>query len=110
MLQIVVFRSLASLCLTAALVSYMRTADPNLQVLGIRSNTGRLLARGVSGAAAMTMFYFSIKLLPLGDATTVFFTNVILTSIASTCIGYEAPKWTTAIACALCSGVIKLVA
>lgn len=85
---------------------FLRQSDPSVQLFGRLENVGLLLARGTAGAVAMTLFYISITLLPLGDAVTIFFSNVILTSLTSVLIGYEAPKWSIVAACLSCTGAI----
>ncbi|KAG2494367.1 hypothetical protein HYH03_007424 [Edaphochlamys debaryana] len=77
--QIVVFRSAASF---AVCFAYSRFAGIR-PLFGHRRNLKFLLSRGLFGAAAMTTYYFSIKLLPLADAVTLFFLNPAVTAVAA---------------------------
>lgn len=97
---------MATAMLTAALVVRMRASHPEFPLFGSRHNLGRLFVRGLAGASAMTLLYFSIKLLPLGDAVTLFFTNASVASLVSVLVGYEEPRWSIAAACALCTGAL----
>ena len=75
--QIVLVRSSMSALLAAASIARMKHTDNELTYFGQSCNRRKLLARGMTGACAMTLYYFSIQYLPLGDAVTVFFTNVV---------------------------------
>jgi threonine/homoserine efflux transporter RhtA len=76
-LQIVSVRSGSSAILATFSILRMRHTDPKVRYFGAPSNRLKLLSRGLTGASAMTLYYFSIQLLPLGDAVTIFFTNVV---------------------------------
>ncbi|GFR50475.1 hypothetical protein Agub_g12529, partial [Astrephomene gubernaculifera] len=77
--QIVAFRSLTSFT-ACALFARARKMAP---LFGRRANLRLLIARGLFGAAAMTTYYFSIKMLPLADAVTLFFLNPAITAVAA---------------------------
>ncbi|KXZ53815.1 hypothetical protein GPECTOR_6g733 [Gonium pectorale] len=77
--QIVSFRSTTSFCVCAA---YAR-ATHITPLFGRRKHLKFLLSRGLFGAAAMTTYYFAIKLLPLADAVTLFFLNPAVTAVAA---------------------------
>ncbi|PNG99445.1 Solute carrier family 35 member G1, partial [Tetrabaena socialis] len=83
--QIVAFRSVTSLVVCAA---YAR-ARGIAPLFGRRSNLRFLASRGIFGAAAMTTYYFCIKLLPLADAVTLFFLNPAITAVAAWAIMRE---------------------
>ncbi|KAG2429743.1 hypothetical protein HXX76_010527 [Chlamydomonas incerta] len=77
--EIVAVRSVSSFLVCAA---YARAAGV-APLFGKRANLKFLLARGLFGAAAMTSYYFSLKLLPLADAVTLFFLNPAVTAIVA---------------------------
>ncbi|GLC34177.1 hypothetical protein PLESTM_000166500 [Pleodorina starrii] len=77
--QIVAFRSLASFAICAA---YARAARIS-PLFGRRANLRFLISRGLFGAAAMTTYYFSIRMLPLADAVTLFFLNPAITAVVA---------------------------
>ncbi|EFJ41921.1 hypothetical protein VOLCADRAFT_67693, partial [Volvox carteri f. nagariensis] len=83
--QIVAFRSVVSF--TICLV-YARAAGLK-PLFGRRANFRFLISRGLFGAAAMTTYYFSIKMLPLADAVTLFFLNPAITAVAAWAIMNE---------------------
>eukprot|EP00892_Ulva_mutabilis_P009823 jgi/Ulvmu1/7212/UM034_0121.1 len=107
--QIVMIRSAVSLLTTMLAVPQMQRRDPDLRLFGQPSNYGKLVVRGAAGATGMTLYYASIKFLPLGDAVTIFFTNVIVTSLMSILAGYDAPGWSIAAACMSCIGGVGLI-
>jgi drug/metabolite transporter (DMT)-like permease len=84
----------------------MRHMGEDVPFFGMRENRLKLISRGLCGATAMTLYYYSIQLLPLGDAVTIFFTNVIVTAIASVSFGYERASWIMALGCSACVGTL----
>lgn len=46
-------------------------------------NRGLLVVRGVVGATALSLFYFAIPRLPLGDVTAIFYTTPIWTALTA---------------------------
>ncbi len=75
-MEVVFVRSLFMTAATAALVA--RTGAP---ALGVDRRT--LAARGIVGATAMCLLYWSLGRLPLGDATTVHYTAPVWTALAA---------------------------
>jgi drug/metabolite transporter (DMT)-like permease len=73
-MEIVLVRAVITLALSYALVRRAR--------LSARGNRRFLLmARGVSGWAALSCFYFSLVHLPLGEATVIQYTNPVFAAI-----------------------------
>ena len=111
--QIVSVRSIASAALTGATIAHMRrrcnssdgSNDEPLRFYGKRVNVWLLLSRGATGATAMTLYYFSIKALPLPDAVVIFFTNVVFTAVLSVLGRYERASWPMFAGCCVCVGV-----
>ncbi|GLI66985.1 hypothetical protein VaNZ11_011081 [Volvox africanus] len=83
--EIVAFRSVISFTVCAA-YAHVAGIKP---LFGRRSNLRFLISRGLFGAAAMTAYYFSIKMLPLADAVTLFFLNPAITAVAAWAIMKE---------------------
>ncbi|GIL67344.1 hypothetical protein Vafri_20748 [Volvox africanus] len=83
--EIVAFRSVSSFTVCAA-YAHVAGIKP---LFGRRSNLRFLISRGLFGAAAMTTYYFSIKMLPLADAVTLFFLNPAITAVAAWAIMKE---------------------
>ena len=75
-MQIVFVRSAGMGVLTFALI---RRAGVSL--LGVARWT--LAGRAVAGATALSFYYFGLSRLPLGDATTVFYTSPVWTALAA---------------------------
>lgn len=75
-MQIVFVRSLGMSVLTWGL---LRGAGVSL--LGVARWT--LLGRAAAGATALSLYYFGLSRLPLGDATTVFYTSPVWTALAA---------------------------
>jgi hypothetical protein len=105
-LQIVATRSTASAVITILAQRKSGTGQPAFRMFGDRMNWPLLASRGLTGAAAMTLYYISIQLLPLGDAVTIFFSNAVVTALASVCLGLEKPSWLMAIGSATCTGAL----
>lgn len=103
-MQIIAFRSFISLLLSVVVVLQMRRKDPDLQVFGKPCCFGKLLLRGVAGAGGLSLYYFSINSLHLGDAVAIHFTSAIATPILSTLSGYHVPRWAIAAAFLSCAG------
>lgn len=103
-MQIIAIRSSALFLLSVAAILRMRKKDPDLRIFGEPSSCGKLFVRGVAGAATLILYYVSIKLLPLGDAVAIFFTNGVLASSASVLMGDDIPTWALAAACLLSTG------
>ncbi|GIL84985.1 hypothetical protein Vretimale_9838 [Volvox reticuliferus] len=83
--EIVAFRSVISFTVCAA-YAHAASIKP---LFGRRANLRFLISRGLFGAAAMTTYYFSIKMLPLADAVTLFFLNPAITAVAAWAIMKE---------------------
>jgi len=62
-----------------ALLVYGALRRDGVSVLGVDRQT--LLARGVVGAVALSLFYFGIGRLPLGDAVTIQYTTPVWTAL-----------------------------
>lgn len=102
--------------MTAATIAHMRGSAsdrgdgsggaPHPRYFGKRENAWLLLSRGVTGATAMTLYYFSIMLLPLPDAVVIFFTNVVFTALLSVLGRYERASWPMFAGCSVCVGAL----
>lgn len=102
-------RSGFSIVFTGLLIRRMQCddePDDPTTWFGSRQNYHKLVLRGVFGACAMCSYYFSIQLLTLGDAVTLFFTNAVVTAVASVLLSYEKPTWGMLIACCTCAGTL----
>eukprot|EP00198_Chlamydomonas_reinhardtii_P012721 XP_001702058.1 predicted protein [Chlamydomonas reinhardtii] len=77
--EIVAVRSVSSFLVCAV---YARAAGVS-PLFGRRANLKFLMSRGLFGAAAMTSYYFSLQLLPLADAVTLFFLNPAVTAVVA---------------------------
>jgi hypothetical protein len=106
-LQIVAVRSTSSAALTVASIWHMRHQGAETRYFGKKENYRLLLSRGLCGATAMTLYYFSIQSLQLGDAVTIFFTNVPATAIASVLCGYERFSWIMSVGVSACLGTFE---
>lgn len=104
-LQIVLVRS--SLC---ALISILIACRKKMYPLfGHRRHLLILLARGVTGAAAMNCYYVSIQQLQLADAVTLFFLNPAITAVLAWLAAGEALGWQGALGVATSmSGLLLL--
>lgn len=102
--QIVGIRSAFSGIVTAGCIARMRSQGTEIKFFGDRANYPKLASRAVTGASAMALYYVSIRMLPLGDAVTIFFTNVVFTALASVLAGFERPSFLMALGCTLCVG------
>lgn len=60
---------------------------------GCRTNFPFLAMRGLVGAAAMDMFYASLRLLSLGDAVSLLFTNPAITAAIAAIFLKETLRW-----------------
>ena len=75
-LEIVFARSLV---MTAVTYGMLRRAG----VSPLGANRWLLLSRGVIGVAALSLFYFAIGRLPLGDATAIFYVAPVWTALSA---------------------------
>ena len=101
-MEIVFVRSLFMTAATAALVA--RAGAP---VLGVDRRT--LAARGIVGAAAMCLLYWSLGRLPLGDATTVHYTAPVWTALAAAwLLGERVPRTVVVGVAASLTGVVLI--
>ena len=77
---------------------------------GARENFPFLALRGLVGAAAMDMFYGSLRLLSLGDAVSLLFTNPAITAALAAVLLKETLHWPGIVGC-LCSlfGMVLVV-
>ncbi len=75
-MEIVFARSVFMVGATAALVR-----REGRSLLG--NNRPLLLARGVVGVAALSLFYFALPRIPLGDATALFYLTPVWTAVAA---------------------------
>lgn len=101
-LQMVAIRSTASTILTIGFILRMRSSGEDVSYYGQRRNRLKLLSRGVCAGTAMCLYYLSLQKLPLGDAVTIFFTNVVVTATASVLAGYERASWLMMLGCSAC--------
>eukprot|EP00958_Prasinococcus_capsulatus_P002575 scaffold218_cov333-Prasinococcus_capsulatus_cf.AAC.15 len=90
-MQIIFLRGFGAAVLTAGKVWYTLDDDEDggsatassLARLGrvlagkSRSNRGFLLLRGCLGATAISLYFFAIKMMLIGDAVAIFFTNPV---------------------------------
>jgi drug/metabolite transporter (DMT)-like permease len=106
-LQIVATRSTASAVITILAQRRSASGQADTSMFGDRMHWPLLATRGLSGAAAMTLYYISIQLLPLGDAVTIFFSNAVVTALASVCLRLEKPSWLMAVGSATCTGALQ---
>eukprot|EP01025_Chloroclados_australasicus_P032155 TRINITY_DN3252_c5_g1_i1.p1 TRINITY_DN3252_c5_g1~~TRINITY_DN3252_c5_g1_i1.p1 ORF type:complete len:432 (-),score=35.56 TRINITY_DN3252_c5_g1_i1:1442-2737(-) len=75
--EILITRSFVSMIISL-IVQWRSGTRP---IYGKRENMHLLLCRAVTGASAFMSFYCSVDLLPLGDATAIFFLNAASTAI-----------------------------
>lgn len=72
--ELILFRSLVSLSLT---LFYLK----KLGIEPFGHNKKYLILRGVSGVAALTMFFYTLQVMPLGSAVTLQYLSPIFTSV-----------------------------
>lgn len=106
--QVVVIRSLLSMLLTLVTAAVRRT--PMRSVYGQLRHWPLLGARGLVGAAAMTLFYESLIRLPLGDAMTIMFCNPAICSVLAWVLLGEAFGLLTVLGCLASMAGVALVA
>jgi drug/metabolite transporter (DMT)-like permease len=70
---------------------------------------GRLLLRGALGFGGLTCYYLALSRLPIAEATTLYFTTPVLTSIFAWRILAEQVRWTTVAALALGFGGVIVI-
>jgi drug/metabolite transporter (DMT)-like permease len=101
--EIVFARALLTL-----VISYVLVRRANLSPWG--TQRGRLLVRGLLGFAALGLYYVSLARLPLADATTLHFTQPIITALLAWWLLGERVGWAAAfaIACGI-AGVLLVV-
>jgi len=80
-LEITLVRSTLSFIMTLV-IARARGVSP---VFGHRRHLLKLIGRGLTGSVAMATYYSSVLLLPIADATTLFFTNPV--SLSLVCCG-----------------------
>lgn len=87
--ELVLFRSLVSLSLT---IFYLKKLD--IEPFG--HNKKYLILRGVSGVMALTMFFYTLQVMPLGSAVTLQYLSPIFTSVLAIFLLREKvlpPQW-----------------
>ena len=92
-MQVVLFRGLITLALSAALV-----ARAGYHPWGTRDTRRLLLVRGAVGTIALSCFYASVVHLPLAEASVVQYTNPIFTAILASLLLGERTGWRERIA------------
>ena len=102
-MEIVFVRSAFMMVVTGALA--VRAGAP---LLGVARGT--LVARAVGGAIALSLYYFALARLPLGDATTVFYTAPVWTALTAAVLLGEPLRPVVAIGAALSLAGVVLVA
>jgi drug/metabolite transporter (DMT)-like permease len=70
---------------------------------------GRLVLRGVLGFGGLTCYYLALSRLPIAEATTLYFTTPVLTSIFAWRMLGERVRWHTAAALALGFGGVIVI-
>ena len=100
--EIVLARALFTL-----VVSYVLVRRASLHPWGTRR--GALLLRGLLGAVALACYYLALAYLPLADATTLHFTQPILTALLAWWLLGERVGWAAAFALACGLGGVLLV-
>jgi drug/metabolite transporter (DMT)-like permease len=86
-LEIVFFRSIVSL-----FISYVTVRKLKLKIFN--QHTPLLLARGVSGAIALSLYFYTIQNMPLATAVTILYLAPIFTIILAMLLVREYPgKW-----------------
>src|SRR5688500_18673942 len=100
--EIVLARALMTLA-----ISYVMVRQAGLSPWG--NNRPRLFLRGLLGFAALGCYYISLARLPLADATTLHFTQPLLTSLLAWWLLGERVGWAAAFAIACGIGGVLLV-
>jgi drug/metabolite transporter (DMT)-like permease len=101
--EIVLVRAVITLA-----ISYVMVKRAELSPWG--NERGKLVVRGLLGFAALGCYYFALARLPLADATTLHFTQPLLTSLLAWWLLGERIGWAAAfaVACGL-AGVVLVV-
>jgi len=87
--ELVLFRSLVSLSLT---LFYLKKLD--IEPFG--NNKKYLIIRGLSGVTALTMFFYTLQVMPLGSAVTLQYLSPIFTTVIAIFLLRERvllPQW-----------------
>jgi drug/metabolite transporter (DMT)-like permease len=100
--EIVLARALMTL-----VISYVMVRRADLSPWG--NERGRLLLRGLLGFAALGCYYLALARLPLADATTLHFTQPLVTSLLAWWLLGERVGWGAAFAIACGLGGVVLV-
>ncbi len=79
--ELVFFRSLISL-----LISWVTLKSKSIPVLGKTENRKFLLLRGLCGALALVMYFYTLQVMPLASAVTFMFLAPVFTAILGTII------------------------
>lgn len=74
------------------------------------TNRGALVGRSVTGFAALSLFYYAVTQLPLGDVTTIHYTSPIFTAFIAAAFLKERNARTVWLGAALCLAGVVLVA
>ncbi|HEY5950763.1 MAG TPA: DMT family transporter [Kofleriaceae bacterium] len=88
-------------------ISYVMVKRASLSPWG--NERGRLLLRGLLGFAALAGYYLALARLPLADATTLHFTQPLMTSLLAWWLLGEKVGWAAAFAIACGLGGVLLV-
>ena len=75
-IEIVFFRSLITFIIS---LSVLRLR--NVYIFGKKENRKILLTRGLAGAVALTLYYYTLQVMPLASAVTIQFISPIFTAI-----------------------------
>jgi drug/metabolite transporter (DMT)-like permease len=100
--EIVLARAVVTL-----VASYVMVRRAHLPLWG--TNRRGLAFRGILGFAGLSLYYLSLEYLPLADATTIHFTQPLLTSLLAWWVLRESVGWSTAFAIACGIGGVTLV-
>lgn len=92
---------------TTLVISYWMVRRANLSPWGTRH--GALVSRGLLGFGALSCYYLALVHLPLADATTLQFTQPLLTSLLAWWLLGERVGWGAAFAIACGIGGVSLV-
>jgi drug/metabolite transporter (DMT)-like permease len=88
-------------------ISYVMVKRADLSPWG--NQRGKLLVRGLLGFAALGLYYLALARLPLADATTLHFTQPLITSLLAWWLLGEKVGWAAAFAIACGFGGVMLV-
>jgi len=103
--EIVAVRSAVNVALSVWVLRRKRAS-----LVGAAENRRLLLLRGLLGSVAMTLFYFALRWLPLGDVSAIFFMNPAMVAVAGVALLGERLSWGLVGGIAMCVSGVVLVA